>query len=289
MDTDKTSTKLTSSKARLKRRLILKHKKRRKLLQQQKRNINATIRPILKSGLPRSNSAINNTPLGDITSFIVNQTNSSYNVASTSNSHNQFCKQHVMQTRHLQAQQFQVNLSHKFDAVSCNFNGQHSQTKFLNNFPHSSANIQPNLSQSNQNTLSDSTHTPINTSKTNPSTTFPNFPIISPNYSALLKPNLKPTNQSSPSSSTHTPNKTSKRKPETIYVDREISDNSDIEDITEDDDFDSCEENYVSNSDSENDDIDIDTTLPFRQPLQGAYTLLMFSNYSCIGYLKILI
>ncbi|WJX77676.1 hypothetical protein P8452_60960 [Trifolium repens] len=73
MDEESCVIKATAKNARLKRKIILKHKKRIRKLKEEKAAIHKAILSKVNYTPPSSMSTVTNTPLGDITSSIVNQ------------------------------------------------------------------------------------------------------------------------------------------------------------------------------------------------------------------------
>jgi hypothetical protein len=110
----------TARKARLKRKLILQHKKRMAKLKEEKAAIHKAIMSKGPYTPASSMSTIKNTPLGDITSSILNQNINTPKCSDTNNFSKEDVVQETIHIRRVRTRDYQVNLTKKFEAVKCN-------------------------------------------------------------------------------------------------------------------------------------------------------------------------
>ncbi|WJX34961.1 hypothetical protein P8452_23017 [Trifolium repens] len=181
MDSDIQTKKTSAARARSTRKLILQHKRRMRLLKEEKAALHAAIRQGKTSAPPVFSDVRKCTPLGDITSAFLNQNNARRNSNPNANSSTNQTKHNIQRTRRLVGQTYQVNLAKKFDAVNfytygsseCNNVGTsspkppHSQSNGSCGSSSASPECSANASKRKQSVLLND-HRPTNTEHTSP-------------------------------------------------------------------------------------------------------------------------
>jgi hypothetical protein len=118
MEDNSCITNTTAKKARLKRKIILQHKKRLRKLKEEKAAIQKAILSKVAYTPPFSKST--HTPLGDITSSILNQNISRPESSSSFNGAKYDVIHQIQNKKEVQTRDYQVNLTKKFEAVNLN-------------------------------------------------------------------------------------------------------------------------------------------------------------------------